>query len=83
MSIIAAIRQFFRLDKKTLSLENEFIYSVGLYIDEWKEFEKWEGMESSCFGLHFHTPNLKKETGQFIHHPTDNLHFQNIHFSHC
>lgn len=59
MSIIANIRRFLRLDKKRLELENEFVYSVGLYMEEWKEYEKWDGMESGCFGLHlFHFPPI-------------------------
>ena len=37
MSIIGSIRKFFRLDKVTLSLDNEFIDATGLWIHEKNE----------------------------------------------
>ena len=40
MSIIENIRKFFHLDKVTLSLDNEFTNSVGLWINERNELMK-------------------------------------------
>jgi hypothetical protein len=67
MPIITNIRKFFRLDKTTLLIATEFEDSVGLYMNEIKEFRKVEFYD--CLGKHSYY------AGADVAHSSHDFHF--------
>lgn len=81
MPIITSIRNFLHLDKVTLSYDQEFTDSVGLWINEKNQLMK-EPEFQGCFGprhysFHHHhsfPPDLHQDQA----HPAQDFHF--LHF---
>lgn len=78
MSIIGSIRKFFRLDKVTLSLDNEFIDATGLWIHEKNELMKEPAF--GCFSGRYYS-TVTHDPAPMDFHTDHSPHFvQDFHF---